>query len=421
MRPCSPRWRIGEKAVRKVDSAVAMTGQTTSPAQEQAHAVAQPAPTHAPIDIIYLITELHIGGAEKVLVHFLNELDRSRYRPRVVCLYGGNGPIAAELRAQDVPVIDLDMTAQWRVDAVWRLYRLLRAQRPAILHASLFHANLLGRIVGRLAGVPIIISCRQNVSIGARWREWVNRWTVGLDDRVIAVCELARRAEIERGRVAPEKVITIYNAVDPARLADPAATTPGAQVPVPASATGRRLIGTVCRFHPQKGLDQLIAAFAELCKRTPDVQLLLVGDGELRGQLETQVRRLGLADHVTFTGFRTDVPAILTELDLFVLPSLWEGLPLVLLEAMAAQLPVVATAVGGTPELVLDGETGLLVPPADPTALAAAMHFLLTQDALRREMGRRGRRRVEREFSATRAVAETTQLYEELLSEKGVI
>ncbi len=365
-----------------------------------------------PIDVIYLITELNIGGAEKVLVHFLRALDRTRYRPLVVCLYGGDGAIADELRAIGVPVVDLGMSAQWRLDAFGRLLWLLRRQRPTILHSALFHANVFGRLAGRLAGVPVIISCRQNISIGAQWREWVNRWTVGLDDRVIAVCELARQMELHQTGLAPEKVVTIYNAVDPAMLE--AAGSAAAPVLAAHRTPDTLLVGAVCRFHPQKGLAHLITAFASLVDRMPHVHLVLVGDGELRGALEAQVQTLGLCEKVTFTGFRTDVPTILAQLDLFVLPSLWEGLPLVLLEAMAAQLPVVATAVGGTPEVVIDGVTGLLVPPADPAALTAAMARLLAEEELRRTMGHCGRQRVAEEFSAAKAVRETTALYEQL-------
>lgn len=389
-----------------------------------------------PIKVLYFITELNIGGAEKVLVHFLRELDPSRYRPLVACLYDGDGAIGDELRAQGIPVVDLGMTAPWRLDAVWRLVQLLRRERPQILHSSLFHANVLGRLAGRLAGVPVIISCRQNIRIGARWREWVNRMTVGLDDRVIAVCELARQAEIEAAGVDPAKVVTIYNAVDPAELvADSSAADGSASAGrsvsnssaaddtaalVPGRAPDTLLIGTVCRFHPQKGLPHLLEAFARLVQHPIDAHLVLVGDGELREPLEARARELGLDGHVTFTGFRTDISAVLAQLDLFVLPSLWEGLPMVLLEAMAAGLPVVATSVGGTPELVQDGDTGLLVPPANVDALANAMHFLLVQADVRRAMGQRGRQRVETQFSAAQAVRKTTALYEQLRQSKGL-
>lgn len=371
--------------------------------------------------VAYFITELNIGGAEKVLTHFLGTLDRSEYDPVVICLYGGNSSIADEIRLLNIPVYDLQMTSKWRLDVIWRLYRLLRNLKPVILHSSLFHANVLGRIVGRLAGVPIIISCRQNISIGGQWRELLNRYTVTLDDAVIAVCELARITEIEQTNISPDRVVTIYNAIDITHLAIEQATARQQIRQEFQIAEDTFLMGTVCRFHPQKGLAHWVDAFALIQQRLEDpakVHLILVGDGELRLQLEEKVRSLGLTESVTFTGFRTDIPQILAAFDLFVLPSLWEGLSVVVLEAMASGLPVVATSVGGTPELVIDGETGLLVPPNDSSALSTAILALVQDEFLRNEMGRRGVEQVRQKFSAQTAVQATTALYKRLLNER---
>jgi glycosyltransferase involved in cell wall biosynthesis len=283
----------------------------------------------------------------------------------------------------------------------------------------MFHANLPGRVLGRLAGVPIIITSRRNENIGGAMRERFNRWTAHLDDRVVAVCELARQAEIERAGVAFEHVVTIYNGVDVTQF--PVAS-------VQATAQARRaigmpfkvpLVGSVGRLHPQKGFSDLLTAFVQVRQRIPSAQLFVAGDGELREGLEAQARSLGMAEAVTFTGVRADVPKILAALDLFVLPSLWEGMPNAVLEAMAAGLPVVATAVGGTPEVVMDGVTGLLVPPQDPSALAQAIERLLRDPDLRRTMGRAGRRRVEQHFDVRETVRQVEDLYETLLREKG--
>jgi len=372
-----------------------------------------------PIQILYLITELNvIGGAEKLMPRFLAHLDRNRFTPAVACLYGGDGPIADEIRGLGIPVIDLGMTAKWRLDAFWRLYRLLRRERPTILHTWMFHANVPGRVLGRLAGVPIIITWRHSINIGGALREFINRWTAQLDDRIVATCELVRQVEIERARVSSDKVITIYNGIDvQGYSASPLAAARVRQTfNVPADAL---LMGTVGRLHRAKGLADLLAALAQVRERIPTVRLLLVGDGELRGELEAQTQSLGLSSVVTFAGIRADVPEILAALDIFVLPSLWEGMPLVLLEAMAASLPVVVTAVGGTPEVVVDGVTGLLVPPRDPAALAQAIIRLLRDPDLRRRMGRAGRRQIEQHFAIGETVRQVEALYEALLREKG--
>jgi sugar transferase (PEP-CTERM/EpsH1 system associated) len=371
--------------------------------------------------VLHLITELSTGGAQTALCRLLTGLDRNRFSPTVACLYNGDKIVAQQIRAQGIPVTDLGMTAKWRVDAFWRLYRLLRHECPTILHSWMFHANLPGRVLGRLAGVPIIVTSRRNVNIGGVLREYLNRWTARLDDRVIAVCELARQAEIKRARVPPDKVVTIYNGVDAEQFS---ATNPqvvaqvrqafGIPVDVP-------LVGAVGRLHRQKGFADLLTAIAQVQEHIPTVRLLLVGDGELRDDLEIQAQLSGLSNVVTFTGTRSDVPEILAGLDMFVLPSLWEGMPNVILEAMSASLPVVATAVGGTPEVVVDGVTGLLVPPRDPDTLAQAITCLLRDPDLRRKMGRAGRERGEQHFSIKKTVQETEILYETLMREKGVL
>lgn len=370
------------------------------------------------INVLYFITELNIGGAEKVLAHMLAHLDRSRFIPTVACLYGGDSPIADEIRALDIPVIDLGMTAKWRWDAFWRLYRLLRRERPTILHTSLFHANIPGRALGRLAGVPIIVTWRQNINIGGELREFLNRWTARLDDSVVAVCESARQAEIKHTRVSPDKVIIIYNAINTTAFS---ATNPQAVAQIRHTfsiSEDTLLVGAVGRLHPQKGLSDLLVAIAQVRAQVSPIRLLLVGDGELRSELEAQARLLGLSDIVTFAGIRMDVPEILAALYVFAFPSLWEGLPLAVLEAMAAGLPVVATRVGGIPEVVEDGVTGLLVPPRAPEALAEAIIALLQDRERAGAMGQAGRARVERYFSVERMVQETEALYEELIREK---
>ena len=366
--------------------------------------------------VFHLITELDIGGAQLALLRLLASLDRDRFVPTVACLYNGDAAVAQRIRALGVPVTDLGMTARWRWDAFERLYRLLRHERPTILHTWMFHANLPGRVLGTLARVPIIITSRRNENIGGVMREYLNRWTACLDDRVIAVCELARQAEIKRARVSPEHVVTVYNGVDVERVSvagGQAAARARRVIGIPVEAP---LVGSLGRLHSQKGFSDLLTALAQVRRRIPSVRLFLAGDGELRADLEAQSRSLGLSEAVTFAGVRTDVPEILAALDVFVLPSLWEGMPNAVLEAMAAGLPVVATAVGGIPEVVVDGVTGLLVPPRDPDGLAQAIECLLRDPGLRRKMGQAGWKRVERCFSVEQMVRKTEDLYETLLN-----
>ena len=369
------------------------------------------------IKILHLITELDTGGAQKALARLLAHLDRERFAPHVACLYNGDKPVAQEIRTLDIPVTNLGMTAHWRLDALWRFYRLLRQERPMILHAWMFHANMLARVIGQFTRVPIIITSRRNVEIGGASREQLKHYTRSLDHANIAVCELARQAEIERTGVAPNKVITIYNGIETAPFEAASTTVIRAQLNLPSTAP---IVGTVGRLHPQKGLPYLLTAFREINAIYPNAHLLVVGAGELRAVLESQAQQLGISHRVIFTGNRQDIPDLLACVDIFVLPSLWEGLPNVVLEAMAAGLPVVATAVGGTPEVVVNDVTGLLIPPRDPQALADAIHRLLRDPELRQRMGQAGRARVAEHFSVEQMVRKTETLYEHLLAEKGL-
>jgi glycosyltransferase involved in cell wall biosynthesis len=367
-----------------------------------------------PVSVFHLITELDQGGAQMALYRLLAHGDNGRFTPRVLCLYNGDKVVAQQIRQLGIPVADLGMSGQWRLDALWRLYRILRKERPSILHCWMFHANVIGRLVGRLAGVPIVITARRNVEIGGPRREQIKRYTRHLDDAVIAVCELARQAEIERTAVNPQKVVTIYNGINlpaPAPLAR--LTELRSELGLPLDAP---VVICVSRLHRQKGHDDLLAAWKQVTAVHPSAHLLIVGDGERRAEL---AKMAAGQRHVHFTGQRNDAPDLLALSSLLVLPSLWEGLPNVVLEAMAAGLPVVATAVGGTPELIIHNETGLLVPPQNPDALAQAIVQLLDQPEQAARMGRNGRQRAAEQFTIERMAAQTEALYNRLLTEKN--
>ena len=366
------------------------------------------------VRILHLITELGVGGAQKVLAQLLPRLNRERFAPTVACLYGGEGEVGGAIRAMGVSTVDLEMTARWRVDAGWRLYRLLRSERPAILHTWLFHANVMGRLIGRLAGVPIVLSGERTMGMENAWRYRVNRFTDGLADRVVCVSEEVARFCVEEVGTPRDKVTVIPNGVDVKRYADlPDVAEARSQLGMPQE---KPLVGTVARLEPAKRMDVLLQTMALV----PTASAVIVGDGRQRSALETLAEQLKLADRVWFVGHREDVRCWLAALDLFVLCSDREGMPNAVLEAMAAGLPVAATAVGGVPEVVVDGVTGVLVPPGEPATLAEAVAGLLGDKELRRRMGEAGQRRIEECFSVERTVERTEALYEELLAEKAL-
>jgi sugar transferase (PEP-CTERM/EpsH1 system associated) len=364
------------------------------------------------IPIVYLITELDTGGAQKVLLQLLSRLDRRRFSPSVVCLYNGDKAVAQEIRSLGIHVADLGMATKWRVDAFWRFLRLLRAERPAILHTHLFHANIPGRVVGRLTGVPIVISTEHSMGTESGWRYRLNRLTHPLADRVVCVSQQIAGFFTQRVGIPEAKVVVIPNGIDPERfrhLPDKRVARAGLGLPA-----GGALIGTVARLHPVKNLPVLLEAVAML----PEVSLVVVGDGPERTRLVRLAVELGLQQRVQFVGQQRDVLPWLAACDLFALPSESEGLSMAILEAMAAALPVVATRVGGTPELVMDQVTGRLVPSGDPRPLAQAIGSLVGDPGLRHKMGRAGAERVAAVFSLDRMVGDTVCLYNRLLAEK---
>jgi glycosyltransferase involved in cell wall biosynthesis len=363
-----------------------------------------------PKRVLYLITELYVGGAERSLARLLAGLDRDRFAPAVACLYGSDGAVGADIRALGVPVHDLGMSHKWRLDALWRLYRLLCRERPAILHTLLFHANLLGRVIGRLAGVPIVINSERTMGMESGWRYRLNRLTQHLVDRVVCVSQQV--ADFVAGEVGIRraKVVVIPNGVNLGAMTDlPGGETARARLSLPVSGP---LVGTVARLDPVKRLDVFLQALALL----DGIPAVLVGYGPEQVRLEAMAQQLGVADRVLLAGYQRDVRPWLAALDLFVLSSDWEGMSNALLEAMAAGLPVVATATGGTTDVLVDGETGLLVPPGNPTALADSIRRLLSDAELRATMGQAGRRRVAEHFSVKQMVGRTQALYESLLA-----
>jgi len=379
------------------------------------------------INILYLITDLDIGGAEKALARTVIGLDKRKYNPTVCCLRG-RGLVAEEIESAGVKVTQLNMSNKFDLAAVFRLFRLLWEEKISIIHSYLYHANILGRVIGKVAQTPIIISSERSVilseevvnkdtlEMGSRLRRLVNSLSMHLSGRVVTVSELVRETLIAASKIDPKRLVTIHNGVnleDYQIDGDITAKKKGLGLETSAS-----VIGAIGRLDRVKGAEYLLRAAAKVIFKTPDAAFLIVGDGSQREALEQLARSLGISHRVVFTGQRDDVPELLAVMDVLVLPSLYEGLPNAVLEAMAAGKPVIATPVGGTPEVVEDGITGLLVPPRDPEALAEAILALL-QDRERAEaMGRAGRARVEKYFSVERMIAETEALYEELIEEK---
>ncbi len=362
------------------------------------------------VRIAFCITDLDPGGAERALVQLVTRLDRQRWEPAVFCL-SGHGALADELQAAGILVICLGARHWSNVSASLRLARELRRFRPAIVQSFLFHANLAGRIAGRVARVGKIVSGIRVAEKRSRVPLWLDRWTNWLVTSNVCVSRAVADFSIARAGLLPKKIVVICNGVDVARFS----TARPADLSQFGISPGSQVLLTVGRLDRQKGLDDLVEAAALVVPKYPRAHFLMVGEGSERRRIELLICETGLADRVHLAGWRPDIPELLAASYALVLSSHWEGLPNVILEAMAAGLPVVATRVEGTSELVNEGLTGLIVAPQSPATLAAGIEKLLSDPALSHAMGQSGRERAAANFSWDKMAAQYSALYSSLL------
>ncbi len=314
------------------------------------------------------------GGAERFVLGLSTHLPRDRFEPWVCAPRGAEPGALSALADAGIPFVELGRRSRWDAHRTAGLVGLLRRERFDVLHTHMFGSNLWGALAGPACGVPVVIAHEHTWSYqGKPWRAWLDGRVIGRQvTRFIAVstADASRMVSIEK--VPPEKVDVIPTALIPRPSA--LGGDLRAELVLPA---GTPLIGSVARLRPQKALDLLIDAHARVLQVVPDVHLVLAGDGECRGELERHARELGVAERAHFLGRRDDVDAILSALDVAVLSSDFEGRPLFALECMANGTPLVATAVGGLPEMIDDGRTGVLVPPRRADLLAQAISALL--------------------------------------------
>jgi glycosyltransferase involved in cell wall biosynthesis len=300
---------------------------------------------------------------------------------------------------------EMDLTAGWR------LARVLRSEQPRIIHAHDPHGVAMASLAISFnvnAPAPLVIASRR-VDFPLKTHAF-SRWKYRQVDLFICASEAIRQIVLRHG-VEPERVVTVHEGIDVGHVDAAPRADLHAQLWLPHRAP---VVGNIGALVGHKGQRHLIDAAALVMREVPDARFVIAGEGELRGQLEAQVHHLGLEKHVLLTGFRPDVLSLLKGFDVFVMSSTTEGLGTSILDAMACHRPVAGTAVGGIPEVVADGVTGLLVPPANPAAMAAAIVKLLKDAGLRQKMGEAGRKRVEREFTVERMVRGTLAAYEAL-------
>ena len=374
----------------------------------------------ARIRIAYTIKSMAMGGSQTHLLQVFRFLDRERFAPVLYCLTG-DGVLLEAVRALDVPVMAPAAARGFKgIDLVARIGALTQALRRApadIVHNYLLRANLVGAISGRLARVPVVI-CSKRGCHERRGFELVSARTGNALADCVMVNADAVRDFVHANEGCPrDKMVVIPSGIDTQRFQPLAAQPFKARLGV---SEHRRVVGIVTRMRVRKGVEEFIRAMAQVRGTYPEAHGLIVGEVELDEETQALVRELGLQDHLTLLGRRSDMPEVLSAFDVFVLSSHDEGMSNAILEAMAMERAVVATDVGGTREVVRHDASGLLVPPKDPLALADAISTLLADPERARAMGVLGRRIVEEGFSATAMVRRMEQLYTDLAAARGV-
>lgn len=369
------------------------------------------------IKILHILGAAVRGGTETMTLRLVSNMSAA-FRNEF-CFLSKRGPIGEELERDGFRVYYLPLTSPWAISmAVLRLYRLLQTNRYDILHLYGLKANFLGRTLGKFSGHKRILGgLRSKYPSGIKkaWTLWLDRLTFSLSLGYVSNSQAAIDFLSAHG-YDRRKFWLIHNGIDIKpfyKRSEEEKEVIKHEYDLPLD---KPIITCVANLRLPKGHEYLIPALSELKSRSMGFITLLAGDGLLRRELEKLVRELGLQERVHFLGSRNqeEIPRILAITDIFVLPSLWEGLPTAIIEAMAAGCPVVATAVGGTPELAIDGETGFLVKPREPKALAEKLELLLQGQALRRKMGEAGARRIEEKFTLEKMVQSYENLYTQI-------
>lgn len=376
--------------------------------------------------IAYLIDGLSMGGAERLMVPILKHLSRSDFEAYVCALQSKDGnPMAEEIRALGIPVECLEIDRLRDLNALPRVLRYLKRVNADLVHTQLEFSTILGNVSAKILRLPSVCTIHIMPALDVKPKVKLHQkleWFVlrHFCDRVIAVAEETRQYHLQISGASPRQVSTIYNGIDLSGFrgldADRARADVRAEFGIPA---GAPLLTTVAVLRPPKGIQFMIRALPAVLEVNPDVHYLIVGDGSHHAPLMEEVRQAGVQDRVIFAGMRKDVPRLLSASDVFVLPSLTEALPTVLAEAMAARLPIIATRVGGVPEMIKDGQNGLVVEPQDVEALARAAIHLFSNPQRLAAMRTEGWDIVNQKFNVERQVDDLKHLYLDLIHSYG--
>jgi len=368
------------------------------------------------IKILHVIGGVEIGGAEKHILQLLEHMDQDRFEVHLCCLFPR--PFAQVAEEAGITVHVINMKNKFNFLAVGQMIKIIRQNNIDIVHTHGVRANLVGRMGARLAGVKSIVTTVHSVleqDYPAYLARLINKLMEKITERYvtrfITVSQLLQDDLIAKG-IAPRRVVTVHNGLDPEEFnINRVNTDVRARFRIPQEYP---VIGIIARLHPVKGHDVFLQAAHELQKELPHTRFLMVGSGFHRPWIEAEVERLGLVGKAIFTGFMEDIPSVLAALDVLIVPSYSEGFGLTAIEAMAMGIPVVATRVGGLPEIITHQANGLLIAPGDSKDLTKKILWLLDNPVKAEEMIVQGKRTVADKFTIQGMVDKTQELYEQL-------
>jgi glycosyltransferase involved in cell wall biosynthesis len=376
------------------------------------------------INILHIYQNSNIGGIQQQLLSVLKSYDKEVFNP-IFCCFRHKGEIGKEIERMGIEVIAFNRPRYYKfsigIDIVRDLYRLIKQKNIQVARSHRYHANLYGRVAARLADVPVIVSSvHDNYRMDKRLkRRIINHILSKISDKIIAVSESIKKDIVIYDKIDTSKILVIPNSVDIERF-NPEGNFANIKEEFLIK-NNDIVIGFVGRIVPAKGLEYLIDTLSYLKEEFRNIKLLIIGEGSLVDGLKEKSKENNVNDSVIFTGRRRDIHDILSCIDIFVMPSIAEGLPNALLEAMAMAKPIVATEVGGIPEVIKNGINGLLVPPRNAESITTAIKTLLADMHLTTKMGQRARNYVEENLSIQATVRKWESLYISLLKEKGVI
>ena len=362
------------------------------------------------IKLLHFISRIDIGGAERQLLNLVSNLDKEKYD---ICVgyFQGKGELEKEFQDNKVKVKKFRFRGLWDVSSWRQVYQHLKANKYTIVHTHGFKADFLGAVLGKLAGVPVIISTvhNQEAYLKNPIVKILEKWIIfSIDDIIIVVSDGVKKFLMDTTGISESKIRKVYYGIEPLEINIDKEKDIRREFGID---KGAPLVGCIGRLVKQKGHRYLIEAAGRVIRDFPEAKFLIVGKGGLEKKLKKLARKLNLDSGVIFAGFREDIYSVINGLDLLVQPSLWEGLGLVLLEAMALGKPIVATNVGGIPEAVKDKEAGILVEPKNSEALAGAIIHLLKDSSLAARMGETGRSLVVERFSLSKMAQEMKIIY----------